>query len=212
MRIVDTIPVKQNLKLIARERGKIVDRREGHNIFLNLGKEWLAELMGYQDPTTQTTFRDDRIRYMGVGIGGTRQLALATANNPPIGGGGPGGPYEGSNLQTDEDPTVSVIERPVRISGGSSVYPGVGGDAWVGQIGSADPISVPNQVTFQRIFTQLEVSYGQFLSVPLSEIMLFTNAADPTNFQNTGMAYDTFDTISKTTAIELEVVWTLRIG
>lgn len=210
MRIVDTIEVKQNLKIVARERGKIVDRREGHNIFLDLGREWLAELIGYANPTTETPFRNDRVKYFGLGIGGTQQLALPTANAPPIGGGGTSGPYVGSNLQTDTDASVSVVERPVRISGSNAVYPGIGGDAWIGQIGSADPTTTPNQVTFQRVFTQIEVSYSQFLSVPLSEIMMFTAAADPANFQNTGVAYDTFDTLSKTNAIELEVVWTLR--
>jgi hypothetical protein len=208
--IVDNIEVKTNLAITARERGKIVDRREGHNIFLDLGREWLAELIGYQNPTSLQTFRDDRVRYFGLGIGGTRQLALINANSPPIGGGGVSGPYVGSNIQTDTDVAVSVLERPVRVSGTNSVYPGIGGDRWIGQIGSADPTTVPNQVAFQRVFTQLDISYGQFTSVPLSEIMMFTSAADPENFQNTGIAYDTFDTLSKTTAIELEVVWTLR--
>lgn len=210
LHIIDDIEVKTNLKLIARERGKIVEQREGHNIFLNLGSEWLAELMGFSNPTTETTFRDDRIKYLGLGIGGTQQIALATANAPPIGGGGLTGPYVGSNLQTDSDKSVSVLERPVRVTGTNSIYPGVAGDAWLGIIGSSDPTSVVKQVTFRRVFGQLDISFGQFLSVPLSEIMMFTSAAAVDNFQNTGVAYDTFDTISKTSAIELEVVWTLR--
>jgi hypothetical protein len=60
------------------------------------------------------------------------------------------------------------------------------------------------------VFTELEISFGSFISVPLSEVMMFTSAADPENFQNTGVGYDTFDTLSKTVAFELEVVWTIR--
>jgi hypothetical protein len=66
------------------------------------------------------------------------------------------------------------------------------------------------ETTFIRLFTQTEISYGSFLTVPLSEIMLFTNAADPENYLNNGVAYDTFDTLSKTVAFELQVEWTIR--
>jgi hypothetical protein len=40
--------------------------------------------------------------------------------------------------------------------------------------------------------------------------MLFTSSADPGLFHNLGIAYDTFDTISKTMAVELQVDWTIR--
>jgi len=200
-----TVEVKQNLKLLLRERGKIVDRREGHNIFLDLGREWLAQLIAFQSLNPDVPFRDDRIRYMGFGIGGNRQLQLGAANSPPI-----SPPYVGTNAQTDTDATVTTIERPVRVSGSATAYPGVAGDMWLGIIGSADPLSSPTQVTFRRFFTQVEVSYGSFISVPLSEVGLFTSAADPNNHQNTMVAYDTFDTISKTSAFELEVIWTIR--
>ena len=49
-----------------------------------------------------------------------------------------------------------------------------------------------------------------FLSVPLSEVGLLTAAADPGNYANTLVAYDTFDTISKTSAFDIEVEWTIR--
>jgi hypothetical protein len=207
MRIVDTIEVKSNLIITVRERGKIVDRREGHNIWLNLGREYLAQLIAYQSFGPDTPVRNDRIKYMGVGIGGTRQLALATANAAPI-----SPPYTGNNAQDDVTPTVTTIERPVRISGSTTAYPGIAGDAWVGQIAAPPDLSGGTEVTFSRVFTQTEVSYGPFLSVPLSEIMLFTSAADPENYQNTGVAYDTFDTISKTSAVSVQFNWTIRFG
>lgn len=208
MRLRDTIQVKQNLELTLRERGKIVERRTGHNIFLDLGREWLANLVSFESFGPDVPFRNDRIKYMGLGIGGNRQLAAGVGNIasiPPMSVS-----YPGTNNQTDVDPSVTVLERPVRVSGSESTYPGVSGDAWVGIIGSADPLSVVNQVTFRRVFVQTEVSYGSFIKVPLSEVGLFTSAADPENYQNNPVAYDTFDTLTKTTAFELEVVWTLR--
>jgi hypothetical protein len=205
MRRGATIEVHQNLHLIARERGKIVAQRNGHNIWVNLGREYLAGLLAYSSFAPLTTERDDRIRYMGLGIGGTRQLALGTANGAPLVTA-----YPGANAQTDTDPTVASLERPVRISGSTNPYPGLGGDVWVGQIQAPATHGTATEVTFKRLFTQLEVSYNPFLTVPLSEVGLYTGSANPNVFNNLLVAYDTFDTLSKTNAFELEVDWTIR--
>lgn len=205
MRVSDKVEIKQNLSIICRERGKIVERRDGHNIWLDLGREYLAKVVALQSYGPDVPFTNARIKYFGFGIGGTRQLALSTANSSPI-----SPPYVGSNTQTDSDPTVLALERPVRVAGSTSAYPGLVGDAWIGRITSADPLTVPKQVTFRRIFTQLEISYGPYISVPLSEVAMFTSDADPENYQNNPVAYDTFDTISKTSAVDIEVIWTLH--
>jgi len=206
MQFVDRIEVKQNVKLFARERGKLVDRREGANIFLDLGREWLTRLISLSSFDPDVPVGTDRIKYMALGIGGTAQLALPTANAAPI-----TPPYTGPNAQTDDDPTVTTLERPVRVSGSTGAYPGLAGDAWAGLIQAPpDYLTVPHEVTFTRVFTEVEVSYGPFLSVPLSEVGLLTSAANPENYQNTLVAYETFDTLSKTSAVALEVVWTLR--
>jgi hypothetical protein len=205
LRFATDIDVRYNLELTTRERGKLVDYRLVHNIFLDLGREWLAQLVSYQSLSPDVPFRNDRVRYMGFGIGGNRQIALGTANSPPV-----SPPYSGTNAQSDTDPLITTMERPVRITGSTAAYPGVAGDQWVGPIGSADPLTIPTQVTYRRLFTQTEVSYGPYTSVPISEVGLFTSNADPNNHQNVMVAYDTFDTLSKTTAFELEVVWTVR--
>jgi hypothetical protein len=199
------IEVKSNLSLVMRDRGKIIARRDGHNIWLNLGREYLAQLIAYSSYTPLTPERDDRIRYMGLGIGGSRQLALGTANAAPLVIA-----YPGSNLQTDIDPTVIRVERPVRVTGGTTAYPGAGGDVWLGQVQAPATHPVATQTTMSRLFTQTDVSYSTFLTVPLSEIGLFVGSADPAVYNNTAIAYDTFDTISKTVAFELEVAWTIR--
>lgn len=205
MRFVDTIEVKSNLIITSRERGKIVARREGHNIWLNLGREYLASLISYSSFTPVTPERNDRLRYMGLGIGGTRQLALPTANSAPIVTA-----YPGTNAQTDAEPTLTRLERPVRISGSSDPYPGLAGDTWLGQVQAPAQHPVATQTVLNRLFTQVDVSYSPFLTVPLSEIGLFTGSALPNVYNNTLVAYDTFDTLSKTAAFELEVAWTIR--
>lgn len=202
---IETIEVKQNLILTVRERGKIVERREGHNIWLNLGREYLASLIAYSSMSPLTPERDDRIRYMGLGIGGNRQQMLSLANASPL-----VGPYPGTNAQTDSDATVTKLERPVRVSGGTVAYPGVGTDIWLGQIAAPASHPTSTQTKFSRVFASSDVSYGAFLSVPVSEVGLFPGAADPTVYNNTMVAYDTFDSISKTAAFELEVDWTIR--
>ena len=206
MHIIDKIEVKSNLIITARENGKIVARREGHNIWLDLGREFIVQLISFQSFDPDVPVRNDRIKFMGVGIGGTRQLALDAANSPPI-----SPPYTGNNTQTDTSPVSTVIERPVRISGSSSAYPGISGDQWVGKIQAPPDLSAGTEVVYRRVFTKLEVSYSPFLSVPLSEVGLLTSAADPENYQNSLVAYDTFDTLSKTAAVSIEFVWTIRL-
>ena len=206
----ETVEVRNNLELTVRERGKICARRRGHNIWLNLGREYLAQLIAYSSYSPVTPERNDRVRYMGLGIGGTRQIAPSVANSSPLGGGSAPNAYAGTNSQTDTDPDVTSLERPVRISGSEDPYPGLVGDVWLGQVQAPATHSVATQVTFRRVFTQLDISYGVYLTVPLSEVMLYTGAADPLVYDNTGIAYDTFDTLSKTDAFELEIAWTVR--
>ena len=200
-----TIQVRSNLHLVARERGKIVARRDGHNIWVNLGREYLASLICYSSFGPLTAERNDRIRYMGLGIGGTRELALGVANAPPLSVS-----YPGANAQTDTDPTITILERPVRLTGSADPYPGQGADVWLGQVQAPATHNTATSSMFKRLFTNLEVSYNPFLTVPLAEVGLYTHAANVNVFNNTLVAYDTFDTLSKTNAFELEVDWEIR--
>jgi len=203
---VELINVRSNLEITTRERGKIKQRVKGHNIWLNLGREYLVQLIGYSSFSPDLTFRDDRIKYMGVGIGGTKQIAPGVANIDPLLTA-----YPGTNLYVDTDPTLTVLERPVRVSGGSSAPPYlVVSDEWLGRVQAPATFPAVTQINFRRVFSQAEISYNPFLTVPLSEVMLYTSAANVNSASNTGVAYDTFPTISKTAAFDLEVSWTIR--
>jgi len=204
MRLHERIEVKNNVTFTLRERGKLVKRIENHNIWLNLGREYLASLIDYTSFSPLTAERNDRIAYMGVGIGSNQQIALSTANSPPLSTA-----YPGSNAQSNTDPTVTALERPVRISGGSTPYPGDGGDVWLGQVQAPAVHTTATQTTFSHLFGETDVSYSPFLTVPLSEIMLFTFAANPAVFNSVGCAYNSYPTISKTSAFTLLVDWTI---
>lgn len=216
MGFADVITVKSNLRLTLRERGKIRARRQGHNIWVNLGREWLATLIDYTSLPSPpavlpvTVEEDRRIRYMGLGIGGNRQLNLSVANTAPMSTN-----YPGTNNQSDTDPTVTVLERPVRISSvGAPVPPPYSAtDVWLGQVVAPATHNTATSTTFTRLFQETEVSYATFLSVPLSEIGLFLHNNSSTYINlpnNTFVAYDTFDTLMKTTAFSLEIDWTIR--
>jgi len=211
LRFSEDIEVKSNLFITAYERGKVVARREGHNIFLDFGRQWLSELIAYLSFAPDVYENENRIRYMGFGIGGSRQIAPAFADTAPLTDYGPGGVgTTGGFTQTDTDPTLTRLERPVRVSGGSGgTQPG---DYWVGQVQAPVNHTTAQSTTFRRLFVTDEVSYAPYNSVPLSEVGLFLSNVDPNFRTNNIVAYDTFDTISKTSAFELEVVWTLRFG
>jgi hypothetical protein len=198
LKFSEDIVVKSNVFITARERGKIVERREGHNIFLDFGREWLAQLIAFESFSPEEFQNDERIKYMGFGIGGSRQIAPDFADTPPLDAYGPVGQFN----QTDTDPTVLRLERPVQVTLGN----------WVGQVQAPAEHDTPTSTTFKRLFTLEDVSFAPYISVPLSEVGLFLSNANPAFFGNNIVAYDTFDTISKTTAFELEVVWTLRFG
>ena len=210
----ETIEVRNNLTITARERGKIVARREGHNIWLNIGRQYLASLISCTSFDPDTYERSDRIKYMGLGIGGTRQLSSNAAIAPwnTI--------YPGTNTQTDIDPTVSRLERPIRVSSTASSiqpYPGLSGDVWLAEVQTPIVHSTSTESTFTHIFATTDINIGPFssASMPLSEVMLFTSGADPAVCPTIGsalynVAYDTFDSISKTLAFDLEIDWTVR--
>ena len=211
------INIESNIEIIARERGKIVERREIHNIVTNIGRQFLAETitpatLGPGPAFTRTL--DQVVRYIGFGIGGNLQSAAAASAAPFD------TDYPGTNLQTDTDLTVSGLERPVAVSGTINT-PGIPSPAiWMNQI--ATPGTFPSATTtrFVALFPELEINFGTYASVPLSEIGLFrgdANTALPNGtagaYPGSGgliVAYDTFNTIQKTGLFSIEVRWEFR--
>lgn len=229
-RITDSVIGKYNLEIIARERGKIVQRSETHNIVTNIGRQFMAQSIIAAADIPSETYSRAVIRYIGFGIGGSRQSS-ALAGEPALmaaydsaGGGGFPGLVPGS--QTDTNPAISGLERPVRIVDGVDGTPGGGGAIWMRKVALIDPLALGSvfptdtSVRFTVLIASVELN-GPALSMPLSEIGLYTSNADPSYangaapaaYPGSGAflaAYDTFDPIHKTGAISLEIRWDFR--
>lgn len=232
-RISDSVIGKYNLEIIARERGKIVQRSETHNIVTNIGRQFMAQSIIAAADIPSETYSRAVIRYVGFGIGGTRQSDTILANAAPLTNaynplGGMGYPGTTPGTQTDTDPTISGLERPVRIVDGVDGTPGVGGAIWmrnVAWVNNASPATLAltfptdSSVRFVALISAVELNGAA--SMPLSEVGLYTSNADPSYANGTPpatypggggtlAAYDTFDTIHKTGAISMEIRWDFR--
>lgn len=194
-----------NIELDVRERGKIVRRERTHNIVTNIGRQFMAEVIVSSTTPAITRHQDTVVRYIGFGIGGNRQ-------NSSIADGAPySADYPGSNTQTDIDLTVTGLQRPVRVTAAP---------LYMREIMAPATFPTATSVRFTAVFSETDINYGGYASVPLSEIGLFTSAADPSlpngaagAYPGAGglmIAYDTFNTIHKSGVFSIETRWEYR--
>lgn len=195
-----------NIQIDVRERGKLVQREETHNIVTNIGSQFLARTIVSSTAAPTITRHDDSVvRYIGFGIGGHRQ-------NSPIADAAPFSvDFPGVNTQTDTDLTVSGLQRPCTVIAATP--------QWMTEIAAPATFPTATSVQFTAVFSETDINDG-YASVPLSEIGLFTSAADTTlpngasgAYPGSGglmIAYDTFNTIHKSGIFSLEVRWQFR--
>lgn len=226
--------------------GNILQEVQSHNVVVNAGRKYLRDLMCCTDygqlssdpppkvpiaPVSVVT--DHRIRYVGIGTGSVLQSNT----------------YPGMGAYS-EIVTVAGLERPVLVD--YSVGGIVPGDPttcyqWLKQVEPQDGAQeLPDDYSaiYRVIFGYNEISctgqIGEYeMSIPISEFMLFTSAADayaaaPTpvtpylayNKPGTIPAYQSFPgytlevpgafaynvttPIVKTPSMMLEVLWELR--
>jgi hypothetical protein len=226
--------MKSNVFITHRRYGKVVERREQHNVWTFYGNQYLAELVALNGPQfLPTPERTDRVRYMGLGIGGVTQLnglvdvaPLSTAypvgsaerRNPPdytLDGYTNGKEYD----QLDPtSPRIETLERPIRRTGGETAYPGAAADRWF--------IEPPNlwhthQSTQElTIHATLDAGAGDFVygsftaaGIPISEAGLFTSSSSPDGAPYQSLvAYVGFATILLDSNSQIEFVWRVRFG
>lgn len=212
------------LRAVDRKTGKLVHKREGHNVFVNRGRKWLRDhcspfsftglpLTGgvhFNETSglSRNAVSNYKPRWMGVGVGG----ALQHWTDP-----GPGEQIESTLVQN--------LESPIAVN---DTY-------WLKEIlpnglpeDDVEGVAYPDEyITRMRgVFDLGDVSYIPSAGnearnpydnlVPISEVALFTSEADPTAHPGlTGgvdgfIAYHVFATIPKTPGIILEVDWDLR--
>jgi hypothetical protein len=217
--LLGELEVRANVHIIVRERGKVVDRREGHNVVIDAGRAWLASLLACNSFDPDVPERTDRVRYMGVGIGGKQQGDPA-ANSAPIVTAYPPGfdPNATSGNEYFDQypilPLITTLERPVRLSGTQNPYDTAPGtDVWL--IDDPNFISTHitlTEATFHGRIDVGDIVYGTFTTMPLSEAGLFTTMSPVSKFSSysPAIAYFSFDTIQKTSTNEIELIWSLR--
>lgn len=221
---VDIIEAKVNVRIVARERGKIVARRDSHNIWVNFGREYLAKTISPLDGTYTTPVNNAVVRYIGLGIGGDAQTLDIAGTFPTL-----DTHYPGQNIFDDTVISTATLERPVKVTGTAGV--GASAGVWMSSVTApptfgGTPIS---KVEFDTLFTNSDINLGgSYPSVPLSEVGLFLSSevasrtseevydyGTPPAYINSStrqklLAYNTFDPISKTVSVSLEIHWEIQ--
>jgi hypothetical protein len=77
--MIDVVGVEGHVLVEIYERGKLIGIREGKNIWTLAGRSYLARHMSYKlDGAATVPERDDRIAYIGVGVGSSPQVSSVT--------------------------------------------------------------------------------------------------------------------------------------
>ena len=211
MQIVQPFEIKWNLELVGFERGKRkVLHQRTHNIIVNNGRQFvLGAISALSFGAGIERAQNHVIRYIGFGIGGSRQTTPA-ASQTPLADSYPGG-YGGANTQTDTNLAVSRLERPVKAT------PAL----WLKQVTAPPAYPTANSVTWSALFQASDINLAPHTLMPISEIGLYTSGADPAQ-PNGGpgtypggtehmVAYDTFVSLPKTGYWATLVNWTWTI-
>jgi hypothetical protein len=208
----ETIEVKWNLEILGFDRGKRrVLHNRTHNIVVNNGRQFIVENLSASafGVGTFTRAQNSVVRYMGLGIGGNRQAA-PEASTAPLSSAYPTG-YAGTNAQTDIDLTVSRLERPVKATP----------SLWLKQVAAPATYPSAKSVTWSCLFDAADLNLTPIASMPVSEIGLYSSAANPA-LPNGGagaypgttsamVAYDNFFHLYKTGFWSLLARWTWTI-
>jgi hypothetical protein len=170
-----------------RERGKLVSRSEGFNVWTLTGREYLAELVALLAVSPRTTYRDDRISYIGLGSGSQAEEAGVTSLVDPI-------PYSPGEFLA---PVASPATFPA--SATSSTATAV---RFIREYGLSE-ISLGYDVVLTEagLFTDGNPDDNWALNAPTG----LDAAGD-----RAPMAYKTFEPITKTTEYTLRVIWEVR--
>lgn len=204
----EQLPVESNVRISVFDlAGKLVDRRESHNVLVNNGAAWLARLVSsaaYPGGGVPTPNTSDRIKYIGLGCGGVLQTD--------------------ANFHTSQSAliTVTALEDPVAYTGADP------NRVWLKTVDpqSLIPTYFPasTRVKFIVDILPTELSFagnaafssGQVVatSVPISEAGLYlssaaTNIATPTS-ENGLVAYDVFAPLTITPKNTIRAEWELR--
>jgi len=218
MRLLDKLDPTINIAIGVYKDKKLVDQRFGHNVVTNVGRQWLAMLVGSDDYSTDppSPHITSKIGYIGFGCGGALQTNSLFVT----------GQTELVTVTALQDPVPLHIAlggeryylKQVDDQANNSVYfPGDFRTRFIVDVAESE-LSFTNNTT--RVSN---VAVGT--SVPISEAGLYLTTAKPTfthealpplageadpSQPNQLVAYNIFDPIVVTPNVILRVEWELR--
>ena len=216
------IAVESNVWITGRDRGKLVPSlcRRGHNIFVDLGREYLSERISPADTGYVNPEDTSLVRYIGLGVGGNLQDVNVATVAPAV-----NTDYPGQQTFDKNDATLTTLERPVKVTG--TAGQGTSAGVWMNSVAAPPTHPTATQVEFVATFSTSDLHLGgAYPSVPLAEVGLmlsnqsdslvsnqvYNYSASPAHIASTRqtlIAYHPFSTISKTNTVALEIHWTL---
>jgi hypothetical protein len=193
----DDIGIESNFYACLREGGKIVtgSRREGHNIFTSIGRNWLSKLVSWQDiGSFDTPYTRRRVRWIGVGSGS--QLEVESVNsiaNPSL----ITSSYYLVAIQSVEFPTSTSVRFIKEFA-----------------LNEISFIGTPVTLTEAGLFVDVNPADTGALSDGSEDLAHEPGVVDttlnPALSINAPVAYKSFEPLTKTVDFTLEVRWDFR--
>lgn len=183
----DGINIHCNVSITLRERGKLITRREGHNVWTTTGREYDCLLKAY-NPLNGLPYRSDRIDYIGLGNGAQMETVAVTKLVSPV-------TVDGNRFLVQLDRNRIIFPLPVKTA------------VRFTRVYLEEELSLNGDtvdITEAGLFTDGDPAQG-FLQGSRADVVDIIHA----DFQSP-VAYHSFDPIPKTANTELEVAWELR--
>jgi hypothetical protein len=182
--------VEGRVRIETREGGKRRQVSEGKNIWTLTGREYLAELIARSARSgTSTTFRDDRVSYIGLGIGSQAEVA---------------------NIESLVDPVPYVSTQFLAPTQTPALFPASGTGTPITSVQFVREFGT-DEISYDGSAVVLSEA-GLFTDGNPDEDWS-VEALDTTFAGASGrapVAYKTFEPITKTTSFTMRVIWEIR--
>lgn len=208
--LTDQLPIESNVRITLQKGDRIIDVRESHNVLTNIGRRWLATLLGssdYSDFNNLPGHDNKKIMYMGLGCGGSLQTDVRF------------------NRFQSALVGVTALEDQVRLKQAGTNY-------WLKKVNNQTLNGTyfpgwPNG-TISKFVMEIAESNLAFAGnatyksntvvnteVPISEAGLYLSQANPQDSTNPTaipglVAYDVFSPIIVTPNVTVRIEWELR--
>ncbi len=174
-----------------REGGKLRKRAVGKNIWTLTGREYLAELIALSAFSPRTPFREDRVAYIGMGIGSQTEVAAIASLVDPV-------PYRTAEF-------LAPVNAPAIFPASGTGTP-ITSVQFVREFGLTElsfgsPASAV-VLTEAGLFTDGNPEDDWNVGT-LDTSFVASSARAP-------VAYKTFEPITKTTSFTMRVIWEIR--